>query len=195
MKAQTDIASAFNSPCIEKRLSEIKGQKNKNAFLCSILADPNAVILNETNSHKTTLLPGNKGPKTSTWEQTKQMAFELNNNGIDVVFLPELPYDTSADSLIKVGSVFRIADFKYCVTSKSNTLAKDLKHGFEQAKTIVLKLMNTDVGTLSNALDYLLRNNIPYGDILLLNKYGKMMTISYKDIKNKSYIKKSKGFL
>ncbi|MBO7084243.1 MAG: hypothetical protein J6W30_10405 [Bacteroidales bacterium] len=64
MKANPDIASAFSSPFIEKRLSEIKGLKNKNAFLGSIMDDPNAVILNETNSHKTTLLPGNKGPKT-----------------------------------------------------------------------------------------------------------------------------------
>ncbi|MBO7084242.1 MAG: hypothetical protein J6W30_10400 [Bacteroidales bacterium] len=70
-----------------------------------------------------------------------------------------------------------------------------MKHGFEQAKTIVLKLTKTDVGMLSNTLDYLSRNNIPYGDILLLNKYGKMMTITYKDIKNKSYIKNAKGFL
>ena len=195
LKAHTDIASAFSSPFIEKRLSEIKGQKNKNAFLGSILADPNAVILNETNGHKTTLLPGNKGPKTSTWEQTKQMAFELNNNGIDVVFLPEPPYDISADSLIKIGNVFRIADFKYCITPKSNTLAKDLKHGFEQAKTIVLKLTKTDVGMISKALDYLLRNEILYGDIVLINKYGKTTTITRRDIKNKSYIKKLKGFL
>ena len=70
-----------------------------------------------------------------------------------------------------------------------------MKHGFEQAKTIVLKLTKTDVGMLSKALDYLLRNEILYGDIVLINKYGKTTTITRRDIKNKSYIKKLKGFL
>lgn len=33
------------------------------------------------------------------------MAFELNDNGIDVAFLPELLSDVCADSLIKMGNI------------------------------------------------------------------------------------------
>lgn len=195
MENTTDILATFNSPAIEKRLGEIKNRKEKNAFLESIMSNPNATVLNEKNGHKTILFTGNKGPKTNTWTQTKQMAFELNELGFDVAFLPELPLETSADSIVKFGNINRVADFKYCVTTKANTLVKDLEHGFEQANTIVLKLENMDSGSFKNAIDYMLRNEIPYGDIILMNKYGKVLTFSHRDIRNGSYSIKSKGFL
>lgn len=112
-----------------------------------------------------------------------------------MAFLPELLNGVCADSLIRNGRVFKIADFKYCVTVSSNTLAKELEHGFEQAKSIVLKLQNMDVGQFKEAVDYLLRNKISYGDIVLMNRYGKVMVIGYKDIKNRTYSRKIKGFL
>ena len=90
--------------------------------------DPSATVLFETNGHKTVLFPGNKGPKTITWEQTKQMAF-------------------------------------------------------------------VDAGAFNDAVDYLLRNGIPYGNIMLLNKYGRIRIITHKDIKSKVYIRKTKGLL
>ena len=195
MDHTSDILTAFNSPAIEKRLAEIRDRKGKNAFLESIMADPSATILHEVNGHRTTLFQGNKGPKTTTWKQTKQMAIELNSQGYDVAFLPELTFETSADSLIKKGNNYRIADFKYCATTKTNTLAKDLEHGFKQAKTIVLKLETMDSGAFHEALEYTLRNKIPYGDIILMNKYGKIRIISHKDIRNMNYVRKIKGFL
>lgn len=185
----------MNSKYIEHRLSELYDRKSKNAFLESVMCDQEAVILNESNGHKTIMFPGNKGPSSSTWEQTKKMAFDLNNNGYDVAFLPELLSEICADSLLKNGKVFKIADFKYCVTSKANTLSVDLKHGFEQANNVVLKLPNMDAGSFKDAIDYLLRNEIPYGNIILINKYGKLLTIGFKEIRNKSYIRKIKGFL
>lgn len=185
----------MNSKDIEHGLNIIKDRKSKNAFLESIMSDPTAVVLNETNGHKTVLYPGNKGPKSSTWNQTRQMAFELNDNGFDVAFLPELKRDISADSLIRKGSAYRIADFKYCITTKSNTLAKDLEHGFKQASTIVLKLKNMDSGVFKETVDYLLRNKKAFGDLVLLNKYGRLLMINYREIKTKSYIRKIKGFL
>ena len=100
------------------------------------MTHPTAVVLNETGGHKTILFPGNKGPKTITWEQTKQMAFELNEEGYDVAFLPEL--------------------------------------------SEVLKLLNMDAGTFKSAIEYLLLNNLPLGDIILLNKYGKKIQLSKK---------------
>ena len=92
-----------NSRYIEQRLNEIKDRKGKNAFLESIMSDPTATVLNEVNGYKTILFHGNKGPKTNTWNQTKQMAFELNEAGFDVAFIPEIENGTCADSLIRVG--------------------------------------------------------------------------------------------
>ena len=140
MENTNDILSSYNSPAIEKRLSEIRDRKEKNAFLESIMTHPSTTVLNESNGHKTILFSGNKGPKTITWEQTKQMAFELNRQGVEVAFLPELEDSISTDSLVEIGKNYWLADFKYCITTKSNTLAKELEEGFGQAKTIVLKL-------------------------------------------------------
>ena len=71
----------------------------------------------------------------------------------------------------------------------------DLVHGFQQANTIVLKLLNMDAGTFKNAIEYLLRNNLPFGDIILLNKYGKKIQLSKKDFHTSIYKKRIKGFL
>ena len=123
------------------------------------------------------------------------MAFELNDNGFDVAFLPELLSNICADSLIRIGNDYRIADFKYCITKKPNTLSKDLEHGFEQANNIVLKLVNMDLGLFKDTVNYLLRNGIHYGNIILINKYGKTCIVSHKDIKSGRYVRKIKGFL
>ena len=64
------------------------------------------------------------------------MAFDLNKAGYDVAFISELDDETCADSLIMNDTIFKLADFKYCITTKSNTLAKELEHGFKQANTI-----------------------------------------------------------
>ena len=184
-----------NSKYIEQQLSEIKNRKGKNAFLESIMSYPTATVLHEANGHRTTLFHGNKGPKTGTWEQTKQMAFELNEAGFDVAFIPEIENETCADILIHNEKSFRLADFKYCVTKRSSTLASELEHGFKQAETVIIKLEHIDSGQFNEAIDYLIRNKIPYGNILLINKYGKVRVITYKDIKSKGYIRKTKGFL
>ncbi len=137
---------SYNSRYIEQKLGEIKDRKGKNAFLESIMNDPTTTVLFEVNGHKTVLFSENKGPKTNTWEQTKQMAAGLNKAGYDVAFIPEIDDGTWADSLIMTGKIYRLADFKYCVTTSSNTLAKELEHGFKQAGTIVLQLEHMDTG-------------------------------------------------
>lgn len=187
--------TTYNSRYIEQKLGEIKDRKSKNAFLESIMNDPTATVLFEVNGYKTILFSGNKGPKTSTWKQTKQMAFELNKVGYNVAFIPEIDDETCADSLIMTGKIFRLADFKYCVTTSSNTLAKELEHGFKQANTVILKPEYIDSGLFNEAIDYLLRNGIPYGNIVLMNKYGKVRIITHKDIRNEVYVRKTKGFL
>ena len=180
---------------IEKQLQQIRDRKGKNAFLESIMTDHSATTLNVTKGHRTVMFPGSNGPKTSTWEQTKRMAFALNEAGIDVAFLPEIPGTVCSDSLLRIGNTYRLADFKYCITTKSNTLAKELEHGFEQANTIVLKLKNMDVGLLKETLGYLVRNEISHGSILLINKYGKIVELTKNEINTGMYKKTIKGFL
>jgi hypothetical protein len=187
--------TTYTSRNIEQKLSEIKDRKNKNVFLESIMNAPTATVLFEVNGHKTVLFSGNKGPKTNTWEQTRQMAFELNKVGYDVAFIPEIDDGTCADSLIMTGKIYRLADFKYCVTTSSNTLAKELEHGFKQAGTTILQLEHMDAGLFKEAVDYLLRNEIPHGNIILLNKYGKAVELLKKDLKTGVYKKAIKGLL
>ena len=187
--------SPYNSRYIIQKLCEIKDRKSKNDFLESIMNDPTATVLFEVDGHRTVLFPENKGPKTNTWEQTKQMAFELNNVGYDVAFIPENDDETCADSLIMTGKIYRLADFKYCVTTSSNTLAKQLEHGFKQAGTTILKLEHMDAGSFKEAMDYLLRNAIPHGNIILMNQYGKTVELLKKDLKTGVYKKAIKGLL
>lgn len=183
------------SPIIAEHINEAKNRNAKNAIFESVMTDSRAELLSETNGHKTMLFPGSKGPKTATWEQTKKMADELNNVGIDVTFLPEFEDKPSTDSLIKIGEKYKLADFKYCTTIKANTIVKELERGFRQAGTIVLKLENMNSGEFKNAIEYILRNETPYGDIVLINEYGKVLTITYKEIKSGKYARKTKGFL
>ncbi len=190
--------TTYNSRYIEQKLVEIKDRKSKNAFLESIMNDPAATVIFKTNGYKTVLFPENKGPKTNTWEQTKHMAFELNKadyDVYDVAFIPEIDDETCADSLIMTGKIYRLADIKYCVTTNSNTLAKELEHGFKQAGTTVLQLEHMDAGLFKEAIDYLLRNEIPHGNIILMNKYGKTVELLKKDLKTGVYKKAIKGLL
>lgn len=180
---------------IEQRLREINNRKQKNTFLESIMTDSRATTLFETNGKKTIAFPGSKGPRTSTWGQTKKMAFELNKTGIDVTFLTETDGLICADSLLKIRNTYRLADFKYCVTKNSNTLAKELEHGFMQASLVVLKLRNMDAGVFKDAIGYILRNEIPYGNLILMNKYGKLVELEKRDIKTGIFRKKIRGLL
>ena len=123
------------------------------------------------------------------------MAVELNAIGESVAFLPELRNVTSADAVVLFNGKPVVADFKYCVTTKCNTLSVDLSEGFRQAQTVVLKLENMDSGLFKNAVDYLVRNEIPYGNIKLINKHGNVLEITSMEIKKGKYKKMIKGFL
>ena len=112
-----------------------------------------------------------------------------------MAFIPEIDDETCADSLIMTGKIFRLADFKYCVTTSSNTLAKELEHGFKQAGTIVLQLEHMDAGMFKEAIDYLQRKEIPQGNVVLMNRYGKAVELLKKDIKTGVYKKTIKGLL
>lgn len=162
----------------------------------SVMLDERAQLLHDVDGHRTTVFPGHMGTKKASWGATKKMAFELNEQGIDVAFLPEMPGKVSADSLIRTKKgVYHMADFKHATTTNSNTLSKDLAHGFEQAGTVVLKLEKMDVGQFRETIEYLKRNDIPFGNIILMNRYGSHLELTYRDIKSGRYKSKIKGFL
>lgn len=183
------------STAIMEAVNSAKNRKQKNAIFDSIINDERATILNETNGYSTKLFPNNKGTNKPTWEDTKNMAYDMNKIGINVTFLPELKNGTSADALIQIGKTYRLVDFKYAITTNDNTLSKDLEKGFTQANTLVLKLVNMDSGQFRETIEYLKRNNIKYGNILLHNEYGKIIELSEKEIRSGFYKKKLKGFL
>ncbi len=186
------------SPAIISAVQKVQGTKQKNAIYESVMNDSRTTVLNEFNGHRTVLYPGHRGTVHKSWVPTQQMAFTLNENGMDVAFLPERAGEKVkyADSLIKVNEKrYILADFKHCTTMKSNTLGEDLIDGFAQAKNIVLKVPNMDAGRLCEALDQVKRKIDNYGNIILINKNGKFLEITRRDIKTGRYRFKVKGFL
>ena len=183
------------SAIVIEHLNARRDLKNKLRLFNEIITDDRALSINDNGKCRTILFPGNNGEKTDSWEETKQMAIDINNNGESVIFLPEFKDATSADALVLFGGKPVVADFKYSGGTNWNTLQKDLEHGFEQARTIVLKLSKMDTGQFQNTIDYLVRNVKPIGNIKLLNEYGKMLEITSKELRYGAYKKKIKGFL
>lgn len=183
------------SAIVIKHLNDRKDLKGKIKLFNEILEDGRAETISETGATKTVVFPGHKGSQHETWQGIKQMAKDINASGENVIFLPELKNGTSADALILFRGKPVVADFKYCVTTNSNTLAGDLAEGYRQAKTIVLKLENMDCGQLCESIDYLNRNGIERGNLLLINKYGKLKYLSLSEIISNKYQKLVKGFL
>ena len=183
------------SAIVVKHLNERRDLKNKLRLFDEILNDGRAEVLFETENVKTVMFPGHKGTQHETWPGIKQMAEDLNQHGESVAFLPELKNGTSADALVLFQEKPVVADFKYCTTTNDNTLTGDLEDGFKQAQTIVLKLENMDSGVFNDAIDYLVRNEKPIGNIKLLNEYGKMLEFTAKDLRYGAYKIKIKGFL
>lgn len=183
------------SPIVIEKLKEHKDLKHKLGLFEDILNDERAKELSKVEGARTVVFPGHKGSQHDTWKGIKQMAKDLNRNGESVAFLPELDRVTSADALLLFRGRPVVADFKYCITTKANTLAGNLEEGFRQAGTVVVKLENMDAGMFKDAIGYMIRNDISYGNIKIINKYGKTKELTYEDIKRGRYVKMIKGFL
>ena len=183
------------SPMVIEKLKEHKDLKHKLGLFEEILSDERAKELSRVESARTVVFPGHKGSQHNTWKGIKQMAKDLNRNGESVAFLPELDRVTSADALVLFRGRPMVADFKYCITTKANTLAGNLEEGFGQAGTVVVKLENMDAGVFRDAIEYLKRKNFPCGNIKLINQYGDPLELTFTDIRNGRYLKKIKGFL
>jgi hypothetical protein len=87
-----------------------------------------------------------------------------------------------------------LADFKYSGTTNPHTLYNDLKKGFSQANTVVLKLYKGDLNTLNNAVNEIFRKGDHIGNMVIINRYGKIIEIKYSQIVDGSYLKKLRGF-
>ena len=123
------------------------------------------------------------------------MAYALNRAGRDVVFLPEHDNEIMADALTKFKDIPRIVDFKYSASTKFNTLQQHLAEGFNQAGAVVLKLEKMDAGQFRDTIEYMKRNDLPLGDVILINKYNQIKEIGIGSLFSVSYKQKIKGFL
>ncbi|MBR6106278.1 MAG: hypothetical protein IKP81_14635 [Paludibacteraceae bacterium] len=193
------------SPIIERRLKGISNQSEKQKLLKNIQQNTDARIIIETPKAKTRMYEGCQGPESASWERTKKLALDLNNNGIDVTFLAEHRDMTCADAIVKFKGHLIIADFKCSATTKPGTLFNDLDKGYTQASNVVLKLEKMDAGIFKSAIQEFLRKyeerdsprfeNNKIGNMILVNKYGKILELERKDFLNSNYEKKIKGFL
>lgn len=183
------------SAIVIQELSKRHELKDKIKLFGQILSDNRATTLHKSdNGARAVIFPGHK-TKNLTWPQTQVMAKELVDSGRSLAFLPELETISSADALIKFKGMPTIADFKYISTTKANTLSLDLIDGFKQAQTLIIKLPNMDAGVFRDSIEYLKRNRDKIGNILLINKYGASLELSYKELKTNRYKTKIKGFL
>ncbi len=183
------------SPVIKEYLEKRRDKKDKISLFNGLLNDKSFEQIHiSENGRRTVLHPLHK-IKNDSWENTRKMAQALNTGGRDVIFLPEHHTLTGADALTIVKGMPRIVDFKYCTSTKWNTLQKDLAEGFMQASAVVLKLENMDAGQFREAIEYMKRNKLQIGDIVLLNEYNKVLELSYNDFRYGKYRRKIKGFL
>ncbi len=185
------------SDLIIKSLSSIKINAEKQKLFKEVLNDDSFKVLSsgDRNVGETLLHPLHRGVKSKSWAKTKQMARDINKTGVDVAFLPEYDDISSADAITVINKKFKIVDFKYSSTTNWNTLAVELEKGFKQANSIVLKVDKMDSGQFREAIEYIKRNWIKYGDIKLINKYGKIIDLERDDLRKGLYRKKIKGFL
>ena len=183
------------SPMIIEAVRMAKDRKTKNAIFESILNDERASVLYQAQTAKTTIFPNHKGKRSPVWAETKQMARDLNKRGISVSFLPEMDETSCSDALLGIGKrSWHLADFKYSATTNSNTLAKQLMGGFEQANYVVLKMEKGDLGTIRDAVEECKRKGT-IGSIILINKNGNVYELTRKSLMSGRYRKILKGEL
>ena len=184
------------SPMIIEAVRMAKDRKTKNAIFESILNDEQASVLYQTQTAKTTIFPNHKGKKSKYWRETQGMAKALNEDGISVSFLPEMDDVSCADTILKLGKKrWAIADFKYSTSTNYNTIAEDIIDGTIQASTIVLQVARADRGVMNKAFEQVKRKHKIPRRIILINKYGKTVSLTRADILKNNGRNKLKGFL
>ena len=179
---------------IVKQLKKCKTKTQRNNLLESVAHGKDAKVLNDNGKAFTTCYPGHRSMKGETWENTKQIAIDLNDGGVSVCFLSERKDETSADAIINIAGSWRLADFKCSQSVKSNTIATDIEHAFEQADSCVIKVLKADKGIICDTLSYFERNKIKTGNLIFVNKYGKYLIVKPSDVANGKFRYSLKGF-
>ncbi len=181
------------SPMIINKLSKIANNRQKQRLLEEIFEDGTFIEEHTVNGVSTKLHPGHK--MNGKWVETLAMSHNLNKHGIPVAFLPEEESVTCADAIIKVRGKWKISDFKYTVSVKWNTIQDDIEKAYKQAQMAVIKFQNADLGQLKEALEYLRRKGIKFGDMIVINRYGDVLELTNRDLRSGKYYKKMRGFL
>ena len=183
------------SPAIIEAIRKVKDRKAKNAIFESILNDQRANTLYTTKTAKTIIYPNHKGKRSPVWQETQEMAKALNEKGISVCFLPEMEEVRCADALLKVSNKkWMFADFKMTTSKNYNTIAEDIIDGQDQAKTIIIKATRIDKGIFNDVANQLKRKRKIPSEIILINKYNKIISLTYADIIKNNGKNKLKGF-
>lgn len=189
------------SPIVMEKLNSLRSVKRKMGLFNEILNDERAEEILSSNTARTIMFPNHKGKGKSSWEAVKRASQHLNNHGKSVILLPELNGTTheeiSADALTLFKGKPVIADFKCPTEYNWNSLQKSLKHGFEQAGTVLLypDEVKIDGGLIKESIEYLRRNKKIVGNLAIINEYGEILELDAKEIRFGSYKKKLKGFL
>ena len=191
----TYVAFEPFSPMIVKQLRKTHFSKQRQELFESILNDSRAEVFYQSAKAKTTIYPNNRGKVSKTWDKTKNMAVSLNEYGSSVSFLPEYLDKSSADAIAQFMKRWLVADFKYCTTANYNTIAEDLIKGFKQAECVVLQMTKGDAGTFRDVIAQLQRKKSDIGNIVLINKYGKVFELNKTDLLSGKYLKKIRGKL
>lgn len=195
-KKKQDKVENMYSFDIKNELSKLKNNQERNSLLEAFFYGDSAKLLKETDNARTVVYPKHKGLKKDSWEATQKMAFEMNKKGRSVAFLNEHDRKKSADAVSFVNGRLQICDFKYSEGCSWNTLQTAFVEGFEQADAIIFK-GDIDAGIFKEAIGYIKRNypKSVFGDMLIINKHGKLLDLSKDDFIKNKYMQKIKGFL
>lgn len=184
---RTYVAFEPFSPIVREKLAELKNNYQKKGLFNEILNDKNfkTISINEKTKKKTkkkTILhPQSREPDSKNWEKTQAIAKALNQANKDVIFLPEYKDKPSADALLEFKGKYTIADFKYFTTTKASNIANELKNTYKNTPTIVMQFEKIDTGILKAAIEELKRKE-SLGNMVIVNKYSKIVEISKSDI-------------
>lgn len=184
------------SNIIREEFAKLKNRFEKRKLFNEILNDEVFKILNvdDKTNRKTVIHPKSREPDSKNWKKTQSMAKHLNVADKDVIFLAEYKDKPSADALLMFKGTYTIADFKYFTTTKTNTIALELIRTYGNTPTIVMQFEKADLGIFKSAIEYIKRNESPLGNVIIINKYGKVLEIEYKEFINNKYEKMLKGF-
>lgn len=193
---KTYVAFEPFSPIVMEYFAKSKDKYQKNNLFNEILNDKEfrAINTNEKTKRKVVIHPQSREPDSKNWNKTQAMAKALNKADKDVIFLPEYKDKPSADALIEFKGKYTIADFKYFTTTKPSNIANELRKTFKNSPTIVMKFDKIDTGILKASIEELKRKE-SLGNMIIINKYGKVVEISKSDIEIGKHRILLKGFL